>query len=172
MGSPATPATVAAFPIPPPLQQLPWDTKGGFLTPSSLGFLQLLWAAIQGQGGIVDQFSAQITAPGALLASSLVNIYDSGGGAFGLRTADSAAAIGDLHWAQGFVRAATAPGALATVYFSGILGGLVGLTPGPVFMGLDGAVTQMAPVAGVSLIVGIAVSPTSLAFMPGQPFGL
>lgn len=167
----AGPVIAGAAPIPPPLQQLPWDSGGDFLTPASLGFLQLLWASIQGQGGIVDQFVAQIVASGALPASALVNVYDNAGD-FDVRPADSAAAIGDLRWAVGFTRAASAPGALASVYFSGILSGLVGLVPGPVFMGLDGAATQVAPAAGVSQIVGIAVSPTALAFQPGPPVGL
>lgn len=55
--NPNTPVT-ASFPIPPPSIQIPigitQDGKPVHLTPSGLDFLQRLWAAIQGQGGVLD----------------------------------------------------------------------------------------------------------------------
>lgn len=53
MTGPVTPAQ-ASTPIPPPLQALQFVDSQGILTPQALSFLQLLWAAIQGGGGIVD----------------------------------------------------------------------------------------------------------------------
>lgn len=47
----------ATFPIPPPSWRLPWgDMRNGqvYLNNNAINFLQLVWAAIQGAGGITD----------------------------------------------------------------------------------------------------------------------
>jgi hypothetical protein len=47
----------ATFPIPPPAWRLPFiEMRGGqgYLTTNGQNFLQLLWAAVQGQGGLLD----------------------------------------------------------------------------------------------------------------------
>lgn len=56
-GSPSTPAQ-ATFPVPPPLANLQLINPAGFPTPVFLEFLQILWAAIQGGGGLIDQLTS------------------------------------------------------------------------------------------------------------------
>lgn len=54
MANPQNPV-ISTFPVPPPVFQLPFiQTQNGYLTPTALEFLQILWAAIQGAGGIID----------------------------------------------------------------------------------------------------------------------
>lgn len=53
MANPRTPAQ-ASFPIPPPVPGWPLVDAKGMATPAFAQFLQLLWAAIQGAGGIID----------------------------------------------------------------------------------------------------------------------
>lgn len=58
MGNPLSPVTAPGGPIPPPVLQLPWGKVGPrgdvTLTSGAYEFLQLLWSAIQGGGGIID----------------------------------------------------------------------------------------------------------------------
>lgn len=51
--NPKTPAQ-ASFPVPPPVPGWPVVDAKGMATPAFAQFLQLLWAAIQGTGGIID----------------------------------------------------------------------------------------------------------------------
>lgn len=57
MAGPSTPV-IATFPVPPPVFNFPWGMVGPggtvMLTPMSIEFLQILWASIQGAGGIID----------------------------------------------------------------------------------------------------------------------
>lgn len=53
MANPRTPAQ-ASFPVPPPVPGWPLVDAKGMATPAFAQFLQLLWAAIQGAGGIID----------------------------------------------------------------------------------------------------------------------
>lgn len=53
MANPKTPAQ-ASFPVPPPVPGWPLVDAKGMATPAFAQFLQLLWAAIQGTGGIID----------------------------------------------------------------------------------------------------------------------
>lgn len=62
---------IASFPVPPPLFNFPWtQTLNGqqILTPQAISFLQLLWASIQGQGGLIDLSLIGIPQPGTALA--------------------------------------------------------------------------------------------------------
>lgn len=69
MPGPNTPAT-ASGPVPPPVIRLPFVQPDGCLTASGLDFLQVLWAAIFGGGGIIDlQFITNIS-PGVTLAQA------------------------------------------------------------------------------------------------------
>ncbi len=172
----ATPVSPPGFLVPPPVIQLPWGIVGPMghvtLTSQSFEFLQLLWSAVQGFGGIIDQFTALVEASEDLTVGALVNIWDDAG-SFRVRLADSTFPIGDLHWAHGFVRVGALIGDAAVVSVAGILTGLSGpLTPGSVFLDDAGGITNTAPVAGVSQQVGVALSATSIAFQPWPPVGL
>lgn len=63
---------IAGSPLPPPLFQLPWGTLRNdgtvYLTPQALGFLQALWAGLQGGGGVIDIIT--ILEPGGSSMSS------------------------------------------------------------------------------------------------------
>jgi hypothetical protein len=60
MPGPETPAT-ASLPIPPPVTTVAFTDPRGFLTPTGINFLQLMWAAIQGGGGIIDLISVSLS---------------------------------------------------------------------------------------------------------------
>lgn len=211
MPGPSVPAAAPTGPIPPPLNGLPWGTTRPdgqvWLNPTSLGFLQMLWAALQGSGGIIDQqlaisfagqlaqlrheldqllplilttarraratsgdatdFTWPIVTSEALPARSGVNIW-SNAGAFNARKADCTSAIGapkDLH---GFVKAAYGAGDTAIVQFAGILDGLTGLTPGPVWLGPAGTLVSTPNTTGgqINQQAGIAVQATTALFAP------
>lgn len=104
----------------------------------------------------------------ALAASALVNIYSNAGTA----NARNANATDATKPGTGFVVAAFAVLAAATVYFPGqIVTGVAGLTIGaPVFLSAAtaGGVTSAAPAAAGNLVqqVGYALSATSFVFQP------
>lgn len=54
MANPSNPP-VARFPVLPPLQNLQMTDARGYATIPFINLLQSIWAAIQGQGGLVDQ---------------------------------------------------------------------------------------------------------------------
>lgn len=91
-GPPFTPV-IASTQVPPPVLQLPWGTVGPngdvTLTSTSFEFLQLLWAALQGQGGVFDATILGIPAAGVTQALAQGLIADDGrapaldGGALG-----------------------------------------------------------------------------------------
>ena len=105
-----------------------------------------------------------VTASEALSAGAFVNIYSGG-----VRNADGTQTGKD---ANGFVLAAVAANAQATVYLSGSINTAVsGMTPGPVYLS-DTAVGQAsatyATTAGhVYQRLGTAVSATAIQFSPG-----
>ncbi len=45
---------VAGAPVIPPVSSFPFVTRDGRLTPTAFQFLQQVWAALQGQGAIID----------------------------------------------------------------------------------------------------------------------
>lgn len=67
MANPNNPV-FASSPIPPPFLNLPWgELRGGnqvFLSIPAIQFLQELWAAIQGQDGVLDQILTLAFSPG------------------------------------------------------------------------------------------------------------
>lgn len=74
MPGPNTPTT-ASLPVPPPVLNLPWGRvqAGGdvLLTVQAIQFLQELWAALQGQGGVIDQQLFIGVNPGSALRSAI-----------------------------------------------------------------------------------------------------
>lgn len=102
----------------------------------------------------------------ALAADDIVNIFDSGGGTFAVRKAD---ADDPTKFACGFVLAAVSMSDPATVYFSGLLGGQAGLTPGWVYLSATaGEGTSTAPSSAGQIVqnLGRAVSATQFWFNP------
>lgn len=74
MANPDAPSA-ASFPIPPPAFNFPWGTVGAngtvMLTPMSIEFLQLLWASIQGGGGVIDLVLAALSSSASVEAEVL-----------------------------------------------------------------------------------------------------
>ena len=132
--------------------------------------------AIDGTGRLDTSFmpvgiaadSAAITTTEALAAGDLVNIYNSSGAK--CRKADASTAGKEAH---GFVVAAVANGATATVYFEGSNAQVTGLTPGVQFLSATtpGLTTSTAPSATGQVVqrVGFATSATSFNFQSMLP---
>lgn len=76
--------------------------------------------------------TAILPATEALAAGNWVNIYDSGSGTFSCRKADAAGGVAKM--AHGFVLAAVASAANATIYFEGSNNQVTGMTPGNVWL--------------------------------------
>lgn len=114
--------------------------------------------------------TSDITTSEALAAGDFVNIHNSSGAK--VRKADASGANASKV-AHGFVLAAAASGATATVYFEGRNTGVSGLTPGPVFLSgsAAGAATGTAPTASGHSVqkVGVAISATEVNFEPEAP---
>jgi hypothetical protein len=112
-----------------------------------------------------------ITASEALAAGDLVNIWNSTGAK--ARKADGSVAGKEAH---GFVLAAVASAATATVYFTGTDTQVTGATPGVVFLSAatPGGFTSTAPSGTGQTIqrVGVATGTTTLNFKPGTPIVL
>lgn len=113
-----------------------------------------------------------ITASEALAAGDVVNIYNNAGTA-NCRKADASTSGKEAH---GFVLAAVASGAAATVYFESMDTQVTGLTPGVQFLSATtpGKTTNTAPTAAGQIVqrVGYATSATSLNFNAGEPIVL
>jgi hypothetical protein len=102
-----------------------------------------------------------VVASEALAAGDFVNIHDSTGTK--VRKADSS----NGRPAHGFVLAAVANAANATVYLQGVNTGLTSLTPGQLrFLGTAGASTATAPTTAGHLVqeLGVCISTTGLNF--------
>ena len=114
--------------------------------------------------------TAVIAASEALAAGDWVNIWNSTGAK--VRKADATTAGKEAH---GFVLAAVANGANATVYFEGTNTQVTGQTAGPVFLQTTaGTGGQTAPAAAGNVVqrLGIALSATSVNFEGGVPVTL
>lgn len=112
-----------------------------------------------------------IQASEALSAGDLVNVHDVAG-AFRVRKADATTSGKEAH---GFVVAAVASGALATVHFEGTNTSVAGLTPGIRFLSTTAGATQAAaPSAAGNVIqrVGIATAAAALNFEALAPIVL
>jgi len=111
--------------------------------------------------------TAAVTASEALAAGDLVNIHNSGGAR--VRKADASTAGKEAH---GFVLAAVANAATATVYFEGTNTQVTGLTAGAQYLSTTpGTATATAPSGAGNVVqrVGFATGATSLNFQSGVP---
>jgi hypothetical protein len=111
---------------------------------------------------------ALVQASEALAAGDYVNIYDSGASTFRVRKADATSSGKACH---GFVRAAVANGADATVYFEGTNDQVTGQTPGPVYLsnvtpGLGMSSTAGLVAGQIAQQLGVAVAAASVKFEP------
>ena len=110
------------------------------------------------------------TATEPLAAGDLVNLYNQAG-SIAVRKAD---ATTEGKECSGFVKAAVANGAVATVYTSGnVLSGLTGLTPGArqFLHKVSGLRVETPPSSAGNIVqmLGIASSATSMVFEPEEP---
>ena len=115
--------------------------------------------------------TASITASEALAAGDYVNIW-SNAGAFAARKADATITGKEAH---GFVLAAVANAAAATVYFEGTNTQVTAQTPGPVFLQTTagkGAATVPSATGNVVQNIGYATSATSVNFQSQLPIVL
>lgn len=116
--------------------------------------------------------TAIITASEALADGDLVNIWNNAGTA-NARKADASVTGKEAH---GFVLAAVASSASATVYFEGTNSHLSGLTPGPQFLSstVPGKPTTTVPTGTGKVVqkVGIAINATTINFESGDPIAL
>lgn len=109
--------------------------------------------------------TAVITASEALAAGDWVNVWDSTGAK--VRKADATTAGKEVH---GFVLAAVASGASATVYFEGTNTQVTGQVPGPVYLQTaagQGGATVPTTAGNVVQRIGTAVSATAVNFEGG-----
>lgn len=105
------------------------------------------------------------TASEAIAAGALVNIDPTGK----VRNADGSTS----REAQGFALSAIANAASGTVYLSGQISGLTGLTPGSRYwLGAAGAVTLTPGTTGILQVAGYASSTTALEFSYTRPIYL
>lgn len=115
--------------------------------------------------------TASITTSEALAAGDLVNIWNSTGAK--VRKADASTAGKE---AMGFVLAAAASGAAATVYFEGSDTQVTGQTPGPVYLSATtpGLATATPPSTAGQVVqrVGYATATTTINFNAGLPIVL
>ncbi len=115
--------------------------------------------------------TALISASEALAAGDYVNVWNSAG-AFKVRKADATTAGKEAH---GFVLAAVASGASATVYFEGPNTQVSGQTAGPVFLSTTAGTGSATPPSGSGNVVqrlGFATSATSVNFQSLIPIAL
>lgn len=116
--------------------------------------------------------TASIPSSEALAAGDMVNIYDVAGTAT-VRKADASTAGKEAH---GFVLAAVASAASATVYFEGTDTQLTGMTAGRQFLSATtpGRTVAAAPTGAGQIVqrVGFAISATAMNFQSGVPVTL
>lgn len=109
-------------------------------------------------GGGSASDSENIEAGENLLIGNFINIYDDAG-TTKCRKADSSLNMP----AHGFVKADCVVGALASVYFDGIITGLAGLTSGArQYLGTAGTTTETPVVSGIHQFLGTAISPSKI----------
>lgn len=112
--------------------------------------------------------TAVVVASEALSAGDYVNIWDNGGTPK-VRKADASAAGKEAH---GYVTAAVASGANATIYFEGTNSNVTGQVAGNVFLSTTpGKGTNTAPTAAGQVVqrIGFAVSATAVNFQSQPP---
>lgn len=121
----------------------------------------------------IGQNTVTATASEALSAFDLVNVYNNAGTP-SVRKADATV---EGKEANGFVKAAVANGASATIYAPGnILTGLTGMTPGArqYLHTTAGQRTETPPstTGNVVMMLGVASSATTMIFEPEEPVTL
>lgn len=113
-----------------------------------------------------------ITASEALSAGDFVNVYNNAG-TVNCRKADASASGGLAKRAHGYVLAAVASGAAATVFTDGKNNQVTGLTGGEVFLSdtTPGKATNTPPTGTGKIVqsLGVAVSATELNTNFGRP---
>jgi len=117
--------------------------------------------------GIGAETSA-LTAFGALAAGDFVNVFNDGG-VMKVRKADASTGVAP---ANGFVLLAYSALDTAVVYWGGLNGSLVGLTPGQHYLSTTpGASSQTAPSAAGNVVqrIGVAINSTTVFFNPQDP---
>ena len=116
--------------------------------------------------------TAILVASEALADGDLVNVWNNAGTA-NVRKADANSAGKEAH---GFVLAAVASSASATVYFEGTNSHCTGLTPGMQFLSSStpGKSATTAPTGTGKIVqkVGLAINATTINFEPGDPIVL
>ncbi|MDR3352772.1 MAG: hypothetical protein LBO00_07230 [Zoogloeaceae bacterium] len=113
--------------------------------------------------------AASVRTAGATL-SALVGVWeDADGTVWALDAADAL----HINLFVGVTTTAANAGGEIHVQNSGPLNAPgLSLTPGPVWLGADGTLTQTVPASGYSLYLGAAVSPSRLVLSPAVPFQL
>jgi hypothetical protein len=122
---------------------------------------------LQGSANLVPN-SVTLTAAASITAPALVNIASN----FTFSPASAAAGLA----ANGFVSKDVLAGESATVFLTGIMEGLAGLTGQQVFLSdtSPGGITETPPSIGSGDFVqqvGIGLSATAMFFLPGQMDG-
>lgn len=112
--------------------------------------------------------NAVLVAAEAITGPALVNISST----FQVRHANAATGLP----ANGYITGSVASSGNATVYFSGLITGLTGLTGGPAFLSdvTPGAIAAAPAASGSGHFaqpVGVAISATSIIFNPGTMNG-
>lgn len=112
---------------------------------------------------------ASAVASEALTAGNFVNIYNNAGTPT-CRRADNS----NNRPANGFVKAAFASSATATVYLEGLNDQVTGQVAGGVFLGTSGGATATAPTGAGNIVqrIGVAVTATAISFSPSDPIVL
>jgi hypothetical protein len=106
---------------------------------------------------------------GVTLSALVVVWEDHAGRAWPLDASDDE----HIHLFAGVTLTAAAGGAKVTVQHSGPLDASgLNLLPGPVWLGADGALTQVPPLAGFSFYLGSALSSSRLMLDPSLPIFL
>jgi hypothetical protein len=119
---------------------------------------------------LADNSVLAVTRVAGETLSALKGVWeDDAGAVWSLDASDSA----HITLFAGVTITAATAGGNVTVQRSGVLdaGGL-NLTPGPVWLGVDGALTQTRPAAGFSLLLGAATAASRLILSPSLPIRL
>lgn len=117
----------------------------------------------------VGPITATVLTSEALAAGAWVNVYNNAGTA-NVRNADATTSGKEC---SGFVLSAFGSGVQATVYSSGLNTAVTGQTPGKIFLSTTagaGSSTPPAATGNVVQLLGVAISPTSVAYNYNPPY--
>jgi len=154
----------ARFSLPSPVRQPQASTLGGRLV---VAHGQRGSAGREGPPGPAGGSAVQRIAGESL--SALRYCYERAGQTFVLDFADR----NNIDLAAGLTLSAADRGGLVNLQLTGPVDDLLwSWTPGPLWLGAAGALTQQPPTTGFLLQVGTAVSPTRIILNPSQPIEL